>query len=533
MLAWFIFFSAASAALMMHDPLVIGQTFMAGSTDPTSGSTAWALTSHGISEKLFTVDQDGNVVPQIAESVTKVDTMTWQVTVRSGYSFSDSTEVTPQHVVDALMELNQQNPSAQASAGSMTVTVVDGKVQIVTERATPVMDAVLAEWVFVIYLVKSGERYFTGPYAVETFVEGDHIDLIPNIHYPRAAERPLLTIKKYSTGHEAATALENNEVDMAFHLPIDTLTDLRAVSGITVKSFLVGYHYMMWHNTQRAPLNELAVREAIDMAVDRQELTQELRGGSATRHLFPENTPYGDALDDAAPYADTSGAETKLSNAGWVKNANGIREKNGEQLSVGLVAYPQRPGLVVMQPVIHQTLTDLGFAVNSITTSGDSWDQLDEIIAQQNFNLMLWAQHTLPAGDPQWFLNAFFRSDGGNNHAGLNSSAIDGLLDDLAHTDTAMARVTATTAAHEAILAEVPVSNIVTPSWHVGLSSRLSDYEPWGADYYIVRADFAIGALSTITTTSGSDVSSARRGESFHFFASILMLSAGVQMVEA
>ena len=39
------------------DPIVVGQTFLAGSLNPTSGSTAWALTSHGISEKLFTVDK--------------------------------------------------------------------------------------------------------------------------------------------------------------------------------------------------------------------------------------------------------------------------------------------------------------------------------------------------------------------------------------------------------------------------------------------------------------------------------------------
>lgn len=56
-----------------HEQIVVGQTFMAGAIDPTSGSTGWALTSHGISEKLFTVDKDGEIVGQVAESVERID----------------------------------------------------------------------------------------------------------------------------------------------------------------------------------------------------------------------------------------------------------------------------------------------------------------------------------------------------------------------------------------------------------------------------------------------------------------------------
>merc|ERR1719199_224262 len=93
-----------------------------------------------------------------------------------------------------------------------------------------------------------------------------------------------------------------------------------------------------------------------------------------------------------------------------------------EELSVKLVAYPQRPGLPIMQPVIAEQLTALGITVNSVTTSAESWDELDKIMADKDFDLLMWAQHTLPAGDPAWFLNAFFRTDGGNNQAGFSNA---------------------------------------------------------------------------------------------------------------
>ena len=57
---------------------------------------------------------------------------------------------------------------------------------------------------------------------------------------------------------------------------------------------------------------------------------------------------------------------------------------------------------------------------------------------------------------------------------------------------TTEARVKATAEVHAAIVAEAPVSNLVTPSWHVGLSDRVKDYKPYGSDYYVVRADLFV-----------------------------------------
>ena len=66
--------------------------------------------------------------------------------------------------------------------------------------------------------------------------------------------------------------------------------------------------------------------------------------------------------------------------------------------------------------------------MNQTTTSGTSWDQHDAIMASGNWDLLMWAQNTLPAGDPLWFMSHFFRSNGGNNFGKFNSSSVDDLL---------------------------------------------------------------------------------------------------------
>ncbi|KAL3934901.1 MAG: hypothetical protein SGARI_003188, partial [Bacillariaceae sp.] len=101
-----------SAELGPDDPVVVGQTFLAGSLNPTEGSTGWALTSHGVAEKLFTVDSESEIVGQLAQSVTKLSEKVWEVQLKPARQFSDGNLVEAEHVVDCLNELNQVNSNA-------------------------------------------------------------------------------------------------------------------------------------------------------------------------------------------------------------------------------------------------------------------------------------------------------------------------------------------------------------------------------------------------------------------------------------
>jgi peptide/nickel transport system substrate-binding protein len=371
--------------------------------------------------------------------------------------------------------------------------------------AHPAMDAALANWVFVIFKQTGGSYVYTGPYAVQTFTAGDKIDLIPNTYYPQASDRPLFVqIKKYSSPDTLADALAAGELDLAFHLPVDRLAALRNVNGVTIKSFNQGgYQYMMFHNMRSGKaLSDLKVRQAVDRVIDRQALAQALAGGDPTRSLFPETSPYFQA-DTLATNAAKSAAEALLDDAGWVLQ-NGKRVKAGSELTLSLISYPFRPGLGIMAPHIKASLESVGITVNAQDV--DLWSSPhDAILSGKTYDLLMWAQHTLPNGDPQWFLNAFFRGNpmDSRNYAGVNSSAIDTKLDDLAVAEHANnARINAAAAAHSEILAEVAVSNLVTPDWHIGMSERLQDYDPYGADYYVINADFHESSTTTITTTT-------------------------------
>eukprot|EP01048_Picozoa_sp_COSAG05_P003291 COSAG05_NODE_149_length_16213_cov_66.750279_9_plen_572_part_00 len=479
-------------------PVVIGQTFIAATLDaPNGGSAPWATTSHGISEKLFTVNKEGNIVGQVAQSLTKIDAFTWDVTLKSGYKFSDGTAVTGALVATALTELNAHNGAATSSLGVMTVTAPSSStVRINSTKSTPIMDSVLAEWVFVVFYKDSGGNFvYTGPYKIAPGgFTSTQIDLVPNTYYPTgAAGRPVTIIKQYAGGAALAEAAKADEIDIGFHLASNQKAEVHAVEGQSVKSFETGYHYFMLHNTDTL---ELKVRQAIDLAIDREALATALHGGTATRSLFPDYSPF--FLSDAGGSSlagDSTAAGNLLDSAGWTKDAGtGKRTKAGEDLTVTLVAYEQRPGLPIMQPVVSQALTALGITVTSITTSGSSWDELDVILGAKSYDLLMYAQNTLPSGDPYAFLHGAFHSTGTANwmrgESWANSSTLDPLIDALSAGQNHSARVTASAAVQTQLQVEVPVSNLVTPLWHVSVSDRMTEYVPWGSDYHIVRADY-------------------------------------------
>ena len=67
---------------------------------------------------------------------------------------------------------------------------------------------------------------------------------------------------------------------------------------------------------------------------------------------------------------------------------------------------------MIMQPVMEGSLTALGIKVTT-TFTGDELSETHAILDGTIFDLMLWTQYILPAGDPLWFLSVYFCSDRG------------------------------------------------------------------------------------------------------------------------
>ena len=492
----------------MLPALKVGQTFMANHEDPAVGTAGWSLVSHGIGEKLFSVDDQGQLVPHLASSIVRISLDTWEVTLAPSRHFSDGSPVTAADVVYSLGRTNGMLPQARSSVGTMTLSAQSElKVSIKTQINTPVMASVLAENPFVVYknlpTAPLNRQVFTGPYAVK-----DHnatsgiLDLVPNAHYPNANQRVPIMIKRYSTGGEVTDALQSGEIDMGFNLPANSVAQLNWAEDVTVKSHAVGYQYMMFFNTAKPKLADKKVRQALALMVDRPALAQATAppgmgaadvAASVATGPFPSNTMWGKTHSPLPTNAIE--AARLLDEAGWLL-VNGVRTNpGGEQLRLDLVYYKFRADLVTMAPIIKDQLAGLG-VLATVREDNDGKYMVEpgcSVKCSQGFDLLLWAQNTLPSGDPNMFLQQFFKTQDvlygewdSQNFAQLSSSEIDQALAVLGPAQ-GNARITAASEAHRAILEEVPATFLTTATWHVGLSSRVKSYEPWGSDYHVIK----------------------------------------------
>mmetsp|Transcript_10884 Transcript_10884/g.36006 ORF Transcript_10884/g.36006 Transcript_10884/m.36006 type:complete len:985 (+) Transcript_10884:80-3034(+) len=484
--------------------MTLGLTRILTGDDPAFDSTGWSLVSHGVGEKLFTVGPEGKLVPELAQSISKEAGGAWIVTLTAGRHFSDGTLMRAAEVAAALRRTNQLLPAAQSDVGTMTIEALDdARLSITTSIETPIMKSVLAQWWAVVYKnTTSGGRVFTGPYVVGSLGE-EFVYLLPNKHYPGASERTPIHVSEYESGEEVARALRDGDVQMGFDLPGSSVAQLNwAASPVTVKSFLAHYQYMAFFNTRRDHFADVRVRKALALGIDRPALAraaapagmaESVVSTSVATGAFASTTSWG-AERDPLP-TDTDQAATLLDEAGWLlNNATGIREKGGAPFpTIDLVYYNFRPDLVTFAPHIRDHLGKLGIPVAIRADDTGNYMAADG----PTFDILLWAQNTLPANDPHWFLDTFFRTQeppvagnwGQKNFAAYSSSKIDAALDTLATAEGA-ARTTAATAAQDAIIDEYPATFLTSMNYHVGVEvARMGTYQPYGADYYIVRKD--------------------------------------------
>ncbi|WP_420405596.1 ABC transporter substrate-binding protein [Nisaea sp.] len=466
------------------EQVTIGQTFLASGLDPAKGSNGWALVSHGIGEQLFRVSRAGEVVPNLAASAKRNDDGTWTVELAPNRFFSDGTPVTAAVVAAALNRTGAANPSARATAGRLTFTPVGtGTLMVETEQPTTILPSILAEWAFPVYRLSGDTPIFTGPFAVDSFEPGGSIEMSPNAHYIDAEARPNVTLRRIADGQSLALAFASDELDMAFNLPVETLKMLNA-TGKEVTSFPVSYQYMMWMNTRSPALSDRRVRRAIDLAVNREDLVTASQAGVPASGAFARSYPF--AAEEPLQH-DPKKASELLDAAGWILGDDGVRRRDGARLEVVLYAYPQRPDLVTFQPVVRAALAKVGIAVTTQVTESPS-----DVAASGEFDLFLWAQHTAPAGDPGLFLSLFFETGAARNYSGWSNPEFDALIANLRAEGNPKARIDLARRAQEMIAAEAPVSFLVTPEWHVGLSSKLEGYALWGSDYYVIRPDLVL-----------------------------------------
>lgn len=160
------------------------------------------------------------------------------------------------------------------------------------------------------------------------------------------------------------TQLKTGELDIASNIPFNQLDQVKAIDGVKVSMTPTMIWEHMDFNLGHILFQDVRVRQAISLAIDRQGIVNSTLKGSAVLALgdqSPLSWSYNPALK--APARDLNTARDLLSQAGWKQGPSGVLVKDGHKLSFSLAIPVGVKSRELAAQAIAQQLKEIGIEV--------------------------------------------------------------------------------------------------------------------------------------------------------------------------
>lgn len=460
-------------------------------------------------ECLLTVDESGALAPGQAETwETSEDGLTWTFHLRDGLKWSDGSDLTANDFVYSWKRVCDPMTAApyaetvlgmvagyeEAIAGNtdaLQVVAEDDKTLVVTlsnpcpyfgslaafATLSPVQQATIEAngdaWAV------SAETYISnGSFYVSEWVPGSYIMMSKNPYYWNVDAIKLDKIKfnLMEDANAAYSAYQTGEVLLIKDVPTEEIPSLEGSAEFYVDP-IIGTYYLSV-NTERAPFDNVNVRKALSLAIDREYVANTLMQGT-----------YSPAYNFMGPgWMDANGEQ-------FIDNANGgatyiseDHEANLEEAKKLLAdaGYPNGEGI---DPITYST-NDSGYHKVVAEYLQQAWGELGidvtvEIVEWASFTPMRrnGEYDTARNGwvgdysDPSNMLELLY-STNGNNDGKYNNPEFDAAIETSRTTTDEVARFEALHTAEDILMDEaacIPVayyndfwlqSEKITGSWH-------------------------------------------------------------------
>ena len=299
----------AAIALAQNDTLTVATTAGVTTFDPFyTLSTEVGYMANVYQGLTYAKSENGTttILPQLATKWThSADGKTWTFTLRQGVHFHDGSLMTAQSVADSINQIIKINAGAAyiwAPVQSVTASGPD-TVTFQLKYAAPLDHIASAEygaWIVGPDGLKQPQSWFnaghddgTGPYTISSYQRGAEIDLkaFPGYwggwsgtHYTSIVNQ----IVSQSSVQQQMVA--SGQADIATAITVQALTAVKANPNLVVQANPSFYWYNAFFNTQKKPLSNKLVRQALSYAIPYEAIVKVATGG------------YGKQLDGPLPY---------------------------------------------------------------------------------------------------------------------------------------------------------------------------------------------------------------------------------------
>ncbi len=345
-----------------RDVIIVALSAAPTSLDPADHRSRQSETViRNMFDGLVTRDTRSGVHLELAEEMNWLDDVTLEVKLRQGVLFHDGVEMTADDVVFTFERIIKENaieyPEPHTSPRKGLIAPLESiekkddytVVMHFSGPWPPAMQMLVHQQIVPQhYLEEVGTEGFvahpigTGPFKFVSASEGldevvmerfdDYYGGAPDLEPVGPACVKTAVFRVIPEASTRVAALLAGEVDIIQALPPELIETLDQTPGVTVKTAPSTQPKWLELNVNQPPFDDVLVRQALNYAVDKQLLIDELYGGRAVALPGPLS-PYNNFVNqDLEPYPyDADKALSLLEEAGWTdSDGDGILDKDGQ-----------------------------------------------------------------------------------------------------------------------------------------------------------------------------------------------------------
>lgn len=401
--------------------------------NPHSDYSGWSAVRYGVGETLFKFNEKMELEPWLAKSYEQLDDYTIKITLKDNIKFSSGRALDGQSVKECLEDLIKNHDRAPNDLKIEQITADGQTVTIKSREKVPALLNYLSDPYGAIIDMQYGvteDRNVagTGPF-IATKISDTEINLEKNPNYWNGpVNMDKVNVKEIIDGDTLTMAMQAGEFDAVQGLPYASLSLFKDNPKFKISSTNTSRVFFAQLNLENPILQDINVRKAIAMGINKQGFTDNLLNGNGTPAIgaFPSNFSFGNETVTTTGY-NPDEAKHLLALSGWLDtDGDGYVDKNGQKLIIRWLTYPGRQELPLLAETVQASLKEIGIDIKVNNTANQQ-----NFLDNGDWDIYASAFVTAPTEDPEYFFTTHCLSNSAKNRGHYFNPQLEQLANEL------------------------------------------------------------------------------------------------------
>lgn len=362
-------------------------------------------------DTLLVLDEDSVPQPHLATSIeVSDDGLTYRMPLADGVTWHDGVPLTAKDVVftynyvrenvsDRFTKPASAAVDVQAEGNTVVFTLAEPNPEFVFRPLSdlPIMPAHIWSEISDPEAATVEQAVGSGPYRLVDYRPDQSYGLEANEDYALGSARvDRLTLSVVPEEQTALAALRSGEVQaVTGGVPPQLVDSLSGQDGLEVVSGPEFSSSLLLMNNERAPFDDPAVRRAVSLAIDVEDLVATVLLGKGTAGDEGFVHPDVPQAGTRRPHEyDLQEAARLLDGAGATAGADGVRAIDGRRMAFSLLVYADDPADLRSAELIRDGLAEVGVELTITPADPDSvdarvWPDFD-VASGRDFEMAMW-----------------------------------------------------------------------------------------------------------------------------------------------